>query len=272
MSTKIHPTSIIDPLAQLADDVEIGPYCIIRGPVRLAAGCRLIANVQLSGPADIDENVTFYPFCCVGFPPQDFKFKTGDTTAGVRIGKGTILRENTSVHAASKGDNPTIIGERVFMMVSSHVGHDARVGNNVILANSALLAGHCIIGDNANLSGNTSVHQFTRVGRMAFLSGQSATSMDVPPFCVVMNRSMLAGVNLVGLRRAGYPREQITAVREAYRFVFRRCLPRREMIAELERRGKDCPLVQEQAEFVASAKRPIAHGRMDLMREAEILE
>jgi UDP-N-acetylglucosamine acyltransferase len=257
----IHPTAIVDPECELGTGVEIGPWCILRGRVRLGNNTKLIASVQMAGPVDIGEDCIFYPGSTVGFPPQDFKFKLGDATAGVRIGNGTILREHATVHAASKPDNPTLIGNRVFMMVCSHVGHDARVGNNVILANSALLAGHSHVADNATMSGNTSLHQFGRVGRMAFVSGHAAAAMDVPPFCILAYRNRLGGVNLIGMRRAGFPREHITAVREAYRVCFRHNMIRAELVAELTRRGKDCPLVAEMAEFCANAKRPIAYGR-----------
>lgn len=153
------------------------------------------------------------------------------------------------------------------MMVCSHAGHDAqRVGNNVILANSCLLAGHSQVGDNAILSGNSSIHQFNRVGRMAFVSGNSAASMDVPPFCVMAMRNNLTGVNLVGMRHAGIPREHITAVREAYWAVFRQNMIH-HLIAELERHGKDCPLVQELAEFCTASKRSIAYGRGNTANE-----
>lgn len=260
MAYLIHPTAIVDPECELGEGVEIGPGCVLRGRVRLGAGTKLIASVQMSGPVEIGEHCTFYPFACVGFPPQDFKFKLGDATAGVRIGSGTILREAATIHAASKPDVPTIVGDKVFMMVSSHVGHDAKVGNNVILANSALLAGHSQIFDNAILSGNTAVHQFNRVGRLGFISGNACAAVDVPPFCVMAYRNTLNGINVVGMRRAGIPRDQITKVREAYRACFRTNMMRKVLIEELTRRGADCPPIMEMAEFCSNAKRAIGHG------------
>ncbi|MDI1289977.1 MAG: acyl-ACP--UDP-N-acetylglucosamine O-acyltransferase [bacterium] len=256
----IHPTAIIDPECEFGEGVEIGPWCVLTGRVVLGDNVRLLSNVQISGPVTVGASCTFYPFVSIGFPPQDFKFKPGDPTAGVTIGSSTVLRESVSVHAATRLDKPTRIGDRVYMMANSHAGHDVTVGNGVVMANSALLAGHCSIGDNAIISGNSAVHQFNRVGRMAFISGNVGSSKDIPPFCVCAARNTINTVNLVGLRRAGYPREQITSVRNAFWYVFRRNLLRKDTITELMARGKDCPLVMEQAEFVASATRPIARG------------
>ena len=270
MAYLIHPTAIVDPECEIGDGVEIGPGCVLRGRIRIGAGTKLIASVQMSGPVEIGENCAFYPFSCVGFPPQDFKFKLGDATAGVRIGSGTILRESATIHAASKAENPTIVGDRVYMMVSSHVGHDARVGNNVILANSALLAGHSQVFDNAIMSGNTAIHQFNRLGRLGFISGNTCSAVDVPPFCVMASRNTLNGINVVGMRRAGIPRDQITLVREAYRSCFRTNMMRKQLIAELERRGADCPPILEMAEFCATAKRSIAHGDTRLPEEDSV--
>ncbi len=258
----IHPTAIISPESQLGDGVDIGPWCVLTGQVTLGANTRLLANVQIAGPVTIGESCTLYPFVCIGFPPQDFKFKPGDPTAGVVVGSHTVLRESVTLHAATKLDKPTRVGDRVYMMASSHAGHDAAVGNGVVMANSAMLAGHSTVFDNAILSGNSAVHQFNRVGRMAFVTGNVGTAMDIPPFCVCALRNTISTVNLVGLRRAGYPREHITAVRNAFWHVFRRNLTRKDTIAELTARGQDCPLVLEQAEFVATAVRPIARGGM----------
>lgn len=256
----IHPTAIIDPLCELGPGVQIGPWCVLTGQVRLGKGVRLLANVHVHGPVTIGDNTILYPFACIGFPPQDFKFKPGDPTAGVRIGPDCIIRESATVHAATRTDVPTSLGTRVFMMSCSHVGHDGQIGNNVILANSALIAGHGQVGDNVMFSGNAAIHQFTRVGRLAFITGNEGSSMDVPPFCTLGSRNTIHTVNLVGMRRSGMSREHVTAVRDAFWHVLRRRLPRREVIALLEERGRDCPPVMEMARFVAEAKRPIARG------------
>lgn len=258
----IHPSAVVSADAVLAPGVEIGPGCVLSGPVTLGEGVRLIGHVHLSGPVTVGEGTEIYPFACVGFPGQDFKFKRGDRTAGVRIGKGCILREGVTVHAATNDHTPTSVGDRVFMMAYSHAGHDARIGDSVIMVNGAGVAGHGQVGDGAILSGAALVHQFCRIGRMAFISGGAATSMDVPPFCILAERQRLGGVNLVGMRRAGIPREQITEVRRAFRDVFRKVMPRDQMVAILRDRGATCPAVMEMAEFVAASKRGICHGPM----------
>jgi UDP-N-acetylglucosamine acyltransferase len=260
MPKVIHPTAIVGKDCELGDGVEVGPYCILSGNVKLGAGVRLVSHVQLSGPVEVGEGTRIYPFTSVGFPPQDVKWKDGNPTAGVKIGRNSLLRENVTVHLASKLDHPTTIGDNCFLMVGSHLGHDTRIGNNVTLVNNVLLAGHSEVGDNATLGGGAAVHQFTRVGRMAFISGLVGTAMDVPPFCVSGARNTLHGINLVGLRRAGVPRDQITMVRKAFRRIFRVSMPRKEMIAELTSMGRECSLVAEMAAFVASGKRSIARG------------
>ncbi len=259
-TTFVHPSAMVGPECELGDGVEIGPWCVLSGKVKIGPNTRLLSNVQIHGPATIGAGCTLYPNVCVGFPPQDFKFKPGDPTAGVVIGASTVLRESVTIHAATKLDKPTSIGERVYMMACSHAGHDAFVGNDVIMANSALLAGHSHVADRVIMSGNAAVHQFNRLGRMAFITGNVGTAKDIPPFCVCAVRNTISTVNLVGMRRAGIPREHITAVRNAFWYVFRRNLTRKDTIAELTARGKDCPLVLEQAEFVATAVRPIARG------------
>lgn len=253
----IHPTAIVGRECELGEGVDVGPYCIVGGRVRLAAGVRLVSHVQISGPVEVGENTTIYPFACLGFPPQDVKWKDGNPTAGVKIGRGCILREHVTIHLASKPDRPTTVGDQCFLMVNSHLGHDARVGNNVTLVNNVMLAGHAEVGDNATLAGGAGVHQFTRIGRLAFMTGLVGVSMDVPPFCVVGTRNTIHGLNLVGLRRNGVPREHITLLRDAFGAAFRVKRPRKEMLAVLQDLGRACPPVMEVHDFVASAKRSI---------------
>ena len=258
---KIHPTAIVSPECVLGEDVEIGPYCIVSGKVTLGAGVRLIANVHINGPVEIGAATQLFPGACVGFPGQDYKFKLGDATAGVRIGANCILREGATVHAATKIENPTTVGDRVFMMAMSHVGHDSKVGNSVILVNSALVAGHAQVFDNATMSGNSALHQFNRIGRLAFIGGGCALSTDVPPFCIGVGRNRLVGINVVGMRRNGISRDHITQVRAAYREAFRSGLNRIDMLSSLEGLGRDCPPVMDKADIVRPAKRTVGTAR-----------
>lgn len=256
----IHPTALVDPAATIGPGVEIGPSCRVEGPVVLEEGVRLIGNVYITGPATIGRGTTIYPFACLGFPGQDFKFTPGMPTAGVRIGAECILREGVTVHAATKTDRPTTVGDKVMMMAQSHVGHDGQIASHAILINGAVVAGHATVGERAILSGLVAVHQFCRVGRLAMISGGSVTSVDVPPFCVVWGRNSLAGINMVGMRRAGIPRPHITLVRQAYREVLRLPMLRADAVGRLAQLGADCPPVMELCEFYKSAKRAIAVG------------
>ncbi len=253
----VHPTASVSSEAELGEGVEIGPQCVLTGRVVLGAGVRLIGHVYLCGPVRIGPGTIVYPFVCLGYPGQDVKFKLGDPTAGVEVGASCILREHVTIHAATNQGAPTRIGDRVFMMVNTHVGHDGAVGAGVTMVNNSALGGHASVGEGAVLGGGALVHQFARIGRLAMMSGGIAVSVDVPPFCMVIGRNLMAGVNVVGMRRAGIPREHITEVRRAYRDIFRGGLQRGEMVAELEARGAGCPPVAEMARFVSQSKRAI---------------
>ncbi len=261
---KVHPTAIVaaESLPGLADDCEIGPWCVVSGPVKLGRGVKLIGNVYLTGPIEVGDRTVVYPFACLGFGPQDVKFQPGMATPGVVIGADCTLREYVSIHAASKPDGPTRVGDRAFMLAGSHIGHDCVVGNDLTMVNGAALAGHCTIGDNVLLSGQAAIHQFCRVGRYVMISGDTAIAADVPPFCTINERNRIGGINRVGLRRAGFPRHHITALMEAYRLVLRNPTPNplavvklREMAAQM-----DAPPLLEMAEFIAGTKRGICPG------------
>lgn len=251
-AAKVHPTALVDKDVRLAAGVEVGPGCIIRGKVSIGQGTRLIANVCIEGPCELGENNTVYPFACIGFAPQDYKFTPGVTpTAGVRIGSHNLIRESATIHAASKTEHPTTVGDRCMLMVNSHMGHDSVIGNDVILANGALLAGHVHVASNVMLSGNTAVHQFCRVGRFAFVSGGTVFATDVPPFCIGGVRNTLTGINRVGMRRNGVPREDITLIDKAYRMVLIPRLPRGEMVAALSELAQQSVYVKEMRDFIA---------------------
>lgn len=256
----IHPSAVVDPQAELAGDVEIGPLCVVSGPARLGPGVRLVASVHIQGPAEIGEGTILYPGACVGFEPQDYKFAPGAPTAGVRIGRRCRVREHVTVHAATSTDTPTTVGDECFLMACTHVGHDCVVGNNVIMVNYAGLSGHCEVADNVTISGHVGVHQFVRIGRMSFFSGGVAVGMDVPPFCTVNERNRLGGINMVGMRRAGIDRAEISAVRKAFRECFRAPIPTAEMLEVLDEAAAGSACVGEIAAFVRQTKRGICPG------------
>ncbi len=268
----IHPTSFIDPQAEIASSVQVGPYCIIRGKVKIADNVTLLNNVTIEGPVEIGSGTTIYPGACIGFPPQDVKFKPGMPTPGVKIGTNNLLREHVTIHAASKMDHPTTVGNNCFLMVNSHLGHDVRIGNNVTMVNGVMLGGHSEIGDNVTLGGGAAIHQFCRVGRLAMIGGVNAMSLDIPPFCIAGTRNLLVGLNAVGLRRNGVSRDEITIMRKAFRAAFGVRVPRQEMLDVLEPLAADSPLVREFRDFIgAPTKRGIAPARLSQHDESESL-
>ncbi len=256
----IHPTAIVDGRATIDPTATVGPYAIIEGDVTLGPGVTVGPHAVLTGPLTIGEATAIHPFARVGAPPQDYKFTADSITAGVTIGANTIIREYTSVHASTHEHTPTVVGDRCFLMASTHIGHDCAVGNDVILVNYAALAGHTTVADNVTISGHCGTHQFVRIGRLAFFSGGTHVGMDVPPFCVVNERQRLGGINHVGMRRNGISRHDITKVRSVFREVLWKQVPATERLEILRERGIDCPPIAEIAEFVANTKRGIVPG------------
>lgn len=216
----IHSTAIIEPGAQLAEDVEIGPYSIVGSQVVLAQGVRLLSHVTISGHTRVGENTIIYPFASLGFPPQDLKYD-GEAVK-LNIGHDTIIREYVTMHPGTGvGRGQTVIGNHCVFMVSSHVAHDCIVGDHVIFANNATLGGHVSIEDYVMIGGLAAIHQHSRVGAHAFIGGVAAVANDVIPFGSVQgNHAHLAGINIVGMKRRGFTRKQIHDLRNAYRLLF----------------------------------------------------
>jgi UDP-N-acetylglucosamine acyltransferase len=255
--TEVHPTAVIGDEVELGEGVKIGPFCVVSGRVTLGDGVQLVSSVSMQGPVRVGRGTIFYPNSSIGFEPQDYKFKPGALTAGVVIGEETIIREHVTVHAASNNDTPTRVGDRTMMMVGSHAGHDVTVGDDVIIVNSAQLAGHSVVEDRAILSACALVHQFTRIGRQTMCSGGAVMTGDLPPYCTAAGRNMVVGLNMVGMRRAGLGRDEIEAVKYAYKNVLRQNPPLTEMKQMLAELGQQSVAVKQIADFIAEAKRPI---------------
>lgn len=216
----IHPTAIVDEKAEIADDVSIGPYCIVGSDVVLGAGVRLRAHVIVDGRTRIGEGTEIYPFASIGLPPQDLKY-AGEPSELV-IGRNNRIREYVTMNPGTEGGGMlTAVGDDCLFMVSAHVAHDCRVGNGVIMANNATLAGHVVVGDYAIIGGLSAVHQFVRIGHQAMIGGMSGVENDVIPFGSVMGeRASLCGLNIVGLKRRGFQKDDIHALRAAYKALF----------------------------------------------------
>lgn len=216
----IHPTAIIASTVKLAADVQVGPYCVLDGNVTIGEGTRLLSHVTIGGNTHIGKNCQIYPFASIGHAPQDLKYKGEPST--LTIGDNCVIREYVTMNPGTEGGAmKTVVGNNCLFMVSSHVAHDCIVGDHVILANNATLAGHVEVGDHAIIGGLAAIHQFVRIGKHAIIGGMSGVEHDVIPFGSVMGeRAGLAGLNLVGMKRRGFDRDTIHALRNAYKLIF----------------------------------------------------
>ena len=215
----IHPTAIIDPAAEIASDVKIGPYCVIGANVKIGAGSVLQSHVVIDGYTSIGEENSFFPFAAIGHLTQDMKY-AGEPTS-LEIGDRNTFRENTTIHRGTFDTIPTRIGNDNMFLSYAHVGHECQVGNNCILSNNATLGGHCEVFDYAIISGLSAVHQFSRIGEHCMIGGCSRITQDVPPFTIVEgNPASVRGINLIGLQRRGFSEETRKALKTAYKKLF----------------------------------------------------
>lgn len=216
----IHPTAIIDSGAKLGKNIVIGPYSIIGPDVSIGDHVKIHAHTVIDGFTMIGENSEIFPFASIGMRPQDLKF--GGEKSELVIGKNTVIREHVTMNPGTSGDQcKTTIGDNCLFMVGSHVAHDCVIGNNVILANNATLAGHVHVGNHVVIGGLAAVHQFVRIGDHAIIGGMSGVESDVIPYGRVKGeRAFLAGLNLVGLERRGFTKEQIRTLQRAFNQMF----------------------------------------------------
>ena len=218
---KIHPSSIVDPRAEIADDVEIGPFCTVGPHVKMGAGCRLISHVVVDGYTTLGQRNTVYSFTTLGMLAQHARSNAPD--AVLMIGDDNTFREHVTAHVGSDVDHKiTTIGSKNLFLVGSHIAHDCVLGDGIIMSNNATLAGHVHVDDRAIIGGLSAVLQFTRIGKGAMIGGMCGIARDVIPFGIVMGgaRSGLDGLNLIGLQRAGYEKELIFGLQKAYKILF----------------------------------------------------
>jgi UDP-N-acetylglucosamine acyltransferase len=250
----IHPTAIIHPQAKLDSTVQVGPFAVIDAGVELGANSVVGPHVYLTGETKIGVGNKFHVGCVIGDAPQDLKYKNEPTN--VRIGDNNVFREHFTVNRSTKPDGVTSIGSNNFLMANGHVGHNCELGNHVIMANGALLAGHVTVQDRAFISGNCLVHQFARVGTLAMMQGGAGIGQDLPPFTIAMGVNMICGLNIVGLRRAGFSAEQRLELKQLYKFLFRSGKNLRAAVAEAQEKFTS-PGAKIMVEFVATAKRGV---------------
>lgn len=260
---RVHPSAVLSGQIELADDAEVGPFCLIDGRVTIGPRSRLMGHVTILGDTAIGTDNVLHPNTVIGDEPQDVAYTGGPRQ--VRIGDRNVFREGVTIHRGSEHGELTTIGDGNFFMQNAHAAHDCRVGNNTIIAGGALLAGWVEVGDRVLVSGNCVVHQYVRIGRLAMLRGLSRTSRDVPPFCLMDLTHTLRGINVVGLRRAGFSAASIRALRKAFVILFGERRNLRIALEELEKSGPMTPEVTEMVAFIRASKRGVAFG----MKEEE---
>jgi UDP-N-acetylglucosamine acyltransferase len=246
--TVIHPSAVIEPGAQIGQGVHVGPYCVVGPKVQLHDGVRLESHVTVGGRTTVGARTVIYPFATIGVIPQDLKYAGED--AELIIGEENSIRQyvNMSIGTAGGGGR-TVIGRRSLFMVYVHIGHDSHVGDNVVFANGVSLGGHVIIESRAFIGGHAAVHQFCRVGSRAMVGGGSMVTQDVPPFTTAQgDRARPTGLNLVGLKRAGYSNDELRDIKSMYRLLYNENLTVEDAIARME---SEIPASPSRANFVA---------------------
>ena len=254
----IDPSARIAPDAELAPDVEVGPGVIIDGPSRIGAGCRILAHAYIGPYTTMGEDNLIGFGAVIGYDPQDYAFTGGESYT--LIGHHNLIREYVTIHRGTKPGSATRVGNDNFLMALSHMAHNSSLGDHVVLVNGALVGGYVEVADRAFISANCLLHQFIRVGTMVMMRGGARASRDLPPFCNIDDTHTVKGLNLVGLRRAGFSREQIDPLRQAVRILFG---TRMNLKLALERVEAEVPLTPEVAhllEFIRSSKRGVAVG------------
>ncbi|WP_317993127.1 acyl-ACP--UDP-N-acetylglucosamine O-acyltransferase [Bartonella gliris] len=231
--TKIHPTALVEKGAQLGESVQVGPFCYIGSEAVIGDGCSLMSHVVIMGKTTLGANSKVFSHVVLGADPQNNKHRGGHTT--LSIGKNCTIREGVTMHRGSDSSvGMTIVGDNCQFFCYAHVAHDCHVGNDVTFANNAMIAGHVTVGDCAIIGGGAAVHQFVRVGHHAFIGGVSALVGDLIPYGTAVGvQAKLAGLNIIGMKRAGFERKDIHALRHAVAMLFDRSKPFKERVSDV---------------------------------------
>jgi UDP-N-acetylglucosamine acyltransferase len=262
----IHPTAIIHPKAKLDATVQVGPFAVIDEGVELGAHCAVGPHVYLTGETKIGSHNKFHAGCVIGDAPQDLKYK-GEPTR-LRIGDHNVFREHVTVHRSNKAAEDTVLGSHNYLMANCHIGHNCRLGDHIIIVNGALLAGHVTVQDRAFISGNCLVHQFTRIGTLTMMQGKAGIGQDLPPFTIAHGINRICGLNVVGLRRAGFTAEQRIELKRLYHLLFRSGKNLRAAIEEA-RKNFSSPTAKTMLDFVSEAKRGVCTDASRAISENE---
>jgi UDP-N-acetylglucosamine acyltransferase len=255
--TQVHATAIVASGAELADEVSVGPYCVIGPHVKLGRGTRIESHVVIEGHTTIGANCRIWPFATIGTQSQDVKFKGG--VSYVEVGDNTLLREYVTINAATREGDVTRVGSECFLLAYCHVAHGCRVGNQVTMSNGATLGGDAVVEDQAIVGGLTGVHQFCRIGRLCMVGACSKVVKDLPPFTLADGSPAdVRGVNRIGMERRGLSEETRKVVKDAYRIVFREGLAMADAVAAVRERIPAIPEVVHFLTFIENTERGIA--------------
>ncbi|MBA4122206.1 MAG: acyl-ACP--UDP-N-acetylglucosamine O-acyltransferase [Acidobacteria bacterium] len=257
MSAFIHPTAIVSPSAKIGEDCYIGAFSIIGDEVVLGGKVHLESHVVIDGKTTIGDETRVFPFVSIGLAPQDLKY-AGESTA-TEIGKRNHIREFVTVHRGTAGGGGlTKIGDDNLLMAQAHVAHDCQIGNEVIMANAATLAGHVEIADRANIGAYSGIHQFCRIGLEAFVGGYSVIVKDALPFAISQgNHAKCYGLNRLGLKRRGYPKETVKKLHRAFHLLLSAKLNTTQAVEKIREEIKDCAEVDLLIEFIETSKRGV---------------
>ncbi|MDP2912064.1 MAG: acyl-ACP--UDP-N-acetylglucosamine O-acyltransferase [Candidatus Omnitrophota bacterium] len=256
---KIHLTAIVDKKAKLADDVEVGPYALIGPNVEIGKSVTIASHVVLDGYTVIGEGTRIFTGAVIGSPPQDLKYK--GKKSFLKIGKNNIIREYVTMNPGTEEGSVTFVGDGNLLMAYSHVAHDCKIGNNCVIANLGTLAGHVTIEDRVVMGGLAAVHQFTRVGKMAIIGGCSKVVQDIPPFSTCDgNPARVYGLNLIGITRAGMPKDAQARLRKAFKTLFHSGLILKNGIEKVKKSMGSFEEIDYLLNFIKNSERGVCRG------------
>lgn len=253
----IHPTAIIDPKAQIDNNVSIGPYAIVKADVRIGSGTTIGPYTTIEEYVTIGENCQIFQYAAIGGAPQDLKFH-GEKSY-LTIGSGTVIREFVTINRGTEfGGGITQVGDENYLMAYTHIAHDCKTGKQVILANNSTLAGHITIGDNVTIGGLVAIHQFVKIGDFAYIGGKSAVVKDIPPYVIAAgDRASLHGLNNVGLKRKKFPKSTLRELKKAYRIFFRIGLTVKQASERVKAQTEQIPEVKNFIDFILTSSRGV---------------
>ncbi len=253
---EIDSRAVVDKGAQIGNNVKIGPFSIIENNVIIGDNTAIGANVYIASGTRIDKDCKIFHNAVLGTIPQDLKFEEEETT--LEIGAGTVIREFCSLNRGTEHSGKTIVGENCYIMMYAHIAHDCIIGNNVVIANATNMAGHVEIHDYANVSGLIPIHQFVRIGKHSFVGGGYRVPKDVPPYILAAGEPLsYSSVNIIGLKRRGFPRDVIYKLKEAYEIIYKMDIKISQAIEKIRNEVEIIPEVQDILDFIESSERGI---------------